>query len=56
MDYFGILTVLLLNLFIMMLIFVFVLLSGRNTSSFLPKRDFGYFLAGVRSYIGDSHL
>jgi hypothetical protein len=52
----GILTVLLLNLFIMMLIFVFVLLSGRNTSSFLPKRDFGYFLAGVRSYIGDLYL
>ncbi len=44
----GILTVLFFNLLIMMLIFVFMLLSGRNTSSFLPKRDFGYFLARVR--------
>jgi len=52
----GILTVLFFNLMIMMLIFVFVLLSGRNTSSFLPKRDFGYFLAGVRPYDGDPRL
>jgi glycosyltransferase involved in cell wall biosynthesis len=49
----GILTVLFFNLLVMMLIFVFILLSGRDTSAFLPKRDFGYFLAGVRPYNGD---
>ncbi len=48
----GILTVLLWLILMMMFVLVFVVLSGRNTSSFLPKRDYWYFINGVRPHIG----
>jgi hypothetical protein len=48
----GILTILFLLLMMMMVVFVFVSLSGRDTSSFMPKRDYAYFILGIRPYTG----
>ena len=44
----GLLVVLLVQLFMLMMIFVFVALGGRENSSFLPARDHVHFIAGVQ--------
>jgi glycosyltransferase involved in cell wall biosynthesis len=43
----GILTVLLVQLLMLTVVFVFVILSGRNSYSFIPKRDYLYYVSGV---------
>ena len=43
----GILAVLLIQLFTVVIIFIFVTLGGRNNSYFLPKRDYPYFIATI---------
>jgi glycosyltransferase involved in cell wall biosynthesis len=43
----GILTLLLMQLLMLMVVFVFVILSGRNSYSFIPKRDYLYYVLGV---------
>jgi glycosyltransferase involved in cell wall biosynthesis len=49
----GILTLLLMQLVILMGAFVFMILGGRNSASFLPKRDYIYFISDVRPLFGD---
>lgn len=45
----GLLLVLLSQLFLLSLIFAFMVLSGRQGSSFLPERDYVYFVDGVQT-------
>jgi hypothetical protein len=40
----GVATVLLVQLFLISLVFVFMVLSGRESSSFLPSRDYSHFI------------
>jgi polyisoprenyl-phosphate glycosyltransferase len=44
---FGLLLVLLLQAVMFLVVFCFITLAGRNGSSFLPIRDYGYFVAGA---------
>lgn len=45
----GVLLIVLVQMLTLLLIFVFVVLAGRGNSSFLPLRDYAYFVAGSRS-------
>ncbi len=44
----GILAILVFQSLTFMLIFSMVILGGRNASSFLPRRDYGYFVGDAR--------
>jgi polyisoprenyl-phosphate glycosyltransferase len=44
----GLLLVILTQLFTLLLVFTLVILSGRESSSFLPTRDYVHFVAGLR--------
>ena len=43
----GVLLVVLLQMLLFSLVFVFIILVGRNVSDFLPIRDHAHFVAGV---------
>jgi hypothetical protein len=43
----GLLVVLLCQLFLLMMVFVFVALGGREVSSFVPARDHIHYIAGI---------
>ncbi|QEH37996.1 putative glycosyltransferase YkoT [Aquisphaera giovannonii] len=43
----GLLVVFLSQLILLMTVFVFVALGGREGSSFLPARDYAYYIAGI---------
>lgn len=45
----GILLIVLVQMLTLLLIFVFVVLAGRGNSSFLPLRDYAYFVADART-------
>jgi glycosyltransferase involved in cell wall biosynthesis len=51
----GVLVLLLAQALAVSLAFVFIILSGRDSSAFIPLRDYGYFVAGVRKVSPRSH-
>lgn len=44
----ALLSIILMQAVIMSLFFIFVVLSGRNNSIFLPQRDYHYFILGLK--------
>ena len=44
----GFVLVLLSQLLVLMLVFVFVVLGNRNATAFVPARDYALFISGVR--------
>lgn len=50
----GLCLILLIQSFLLMFVFSFVTLAGRQGSSFLPSRDYPYFVSGVHS-LGQRH-
>lgn len=48
----GILTILLCQALMFIVIYSFIILSGRQSSAFLPRRDYSYFIGGVRPLYG----
>lgn len=47
MAFIGILTIILLQLMALSVTFVFITLQGRNSLTFLPLRDFQYFISSI---------
>lgn len=47
----GILFIILLQAVMVSLCFIFIILSGRNAFSFLPRRDYRYFILGVKRLV-----
>jgi len=52
---FGILVILLGQAFAVSLAFAFLILSGRDSSTFIPLRDYRYFVAGIERVHPRSH-
>ena len=48
----GILLVILIQMLIIVLVFAFVILAGRDTVSFIPSRDYIHIADGVRRVYG----
>jgi glycosyltransferase involved in cell wall biosynthesis len=51
----GFLVLLLSQMLIVSLAFVFIILSGRNSSAFIPLRDYVYLVAGIQTVYPRSH-
>ena len=51
----GFLVVLLMQAFAVSLAFVFIILSGRGGSTFIPLRDYPYFVAGIQRVDAHAH-
>jgi len=49
----GILLVMLIQMLLIILVFAFVILAGRDTASFIPGRDYIYLTGGVRRVYGN---
>jgi hypothetical protein len=50
----GILLVMLIQMLLIILVFAFVILAGRDTASFIPSRDYVYLTSGVQQVYGRS--
>jgi hypothetical protein len=48
----GILLVMLVQMLLIILVFAFVILAGRDTASFIPGRDYVYLTSGVQQVYG----
>jgi hypothetical protein len=51
----GFLVLLLSQTLVVSLAFVFIILSGRDSSAFIPLRDYVYFVAGIQTVYPRSH-
>jgi len=49
----GILLVMLIQMLLVVLVFAFVILGGRDTASFIPGRDYVYLTGGVQRVYGN---
>jgi glycosyltransferase involved in cell wall biosynthesis len=51
----GLLVLLIAQAFLVSLAFVFIILSGRDSSAFVPLRDYAFFVAGVETVYSRAH-